>query len=133
MQKFDEVPPFVRYGPGAGARPPEGFLWWSGLLPVPPAPGSRVLMNFNGWGPGVGGCEMSEGKASIGDVHVCPAGTGNPYLYRGEFSIGNRRAEALRGFREGRPLPGLVLWHAPCCGGARVIGPDLVDWAGLRP
>ena len=75
---------------------------------------------------------MSDSKYPIGDVLVTDRGCQNPYLYRGECYSGTPRVAALQHFRDGDVPEDLVLWHAPCCGGARVISPREVDWSGMR-
>ena len=70
-------------------------------------------------------------KINLGDVLVTDEGR-NPYTYRGVFCSGPQRAAALRRFRDGADTANLVLWYAPCCGGARRITAPEVDWNGLR-
>jgi hypothetical protein len=78
-------------------------------------------------------CDIEgEMKFHIEDVAVCPEGERNPYRYQGPWKIGAKREEALRLFAAGTPPPGLVLWLAPSCGGARKIDPSEVDWRGLK-
>ena len=65
----------------------------------------------------------------IGDVRVCMGEppNGNPYLDKNGPQM-NDRAEALRKFMRGIPQPEFTFWHAPCCGGAKRITRDEVNW-----
>ena len=71
-------------------------------------------------------------KPSIGAVLFHREGS-NPYHYdpENDYSIGDKRASALRTYRDTGTLPkGIVVWDDT--NRTPITSPDQIDWSGMR-